>query len=164
MPIFKFDTKSNLELRPQGTESPLFESADDNKYNLSYACLLIPRFDTHYLSGDVVEYLYSWMQQTFISCGWKLDSINIQPEYMQWVASVAATTAPAQITRTVRQHTSKYIFEDFPKYKKLNLGNDFWAPGHLVIVGNQLHPIKIIREFIALTRQQQASGTFPRNT
>ena len=163
MPFFKFDLKSDLVLRSEDEQSPVFEPADDNKYNLSYACLLIPRFDNHYLAGDVVEYLYSWMQQICISYGWKLDGINIQSEYMQWVASVAVTVSPAQIIRNVRQQTSEYIFNDFPKYKKLNIGNDFWAPAHLVIVGKQLHSRKTIQDFINLTRQQQAAGAFPRN-
>lgn len=160
MPIFKFDVKNDLVLRSEDEQSTVFEPADDNKYNLSYACLLIPRFDNHYLAGDVVEYLYSWMQQICISYGWKLDCINIQSDYMQWVASVAVTIAPAQIIRAVRQHTSEYIFNDFPKYKKQNVGNDFWASAHLVVVGKQLHTLKIIRDFISLTRQQQAAGAF----
>jgi REP element-mobilizing transposase RayT len=154
MPTYRFETSSDLVLKHTDTEKPVFESTDD-KYDLSFACLLIPRFETHLLVGDVVESLHEWMQTICISYGWKLKLLNIQPAYMQWVTSVAVTVAPAQIVRITRMQTSRTIFEDYPRFRRLNLGNDFWAPSHLVIVGNQLHSEKIVREYITLTRQQQ---------
>ena len=139
----------------------LFEPVFDSPYNLSYACLLIPRFHNHYLVGDLAECLHIWMQQICISYDWRLDYIYLQPEYMQWLIDAPVSTSPVQIIRAIRQQTSKNIFEDFPKYKKQNVGKDFWAPAHLVIVGKQLHSAQIVQEFILLTRQQQAAGSLP---
>lgn len=156
MPIFTFDTESSMVLRKQDEGDPSLEPAEDNNYNMSFAFLLIPRFENHYLSGDIVEFLYTWVQQICISYGWKLNNIDIQPEYMQWVTSVGFTVSPAQIVRIIRRHTSNRIFEEFPKFKKLNVGGDFWAPPNMVIVGSQLIPPKMIREFILSTRQQQS--------
>jgi REP element-mobilizing transposase RayT len=158
MPSFKFETSTKLSLRPQETQNTVFQPADGDIYNLSYACLLIPRFHSHFLAGDLVEYLYVWMQEICVSYGWKLDSLDVQTEYLQWLVDVSVSESPAKIVQTVRQQTSKNIFEDFPRFRKQNSGKDFWAPGHLVIVANQLHSPQMIQEFINITRQQQATG------
>ncbi len=129
-------------------------------YDLSYACLLIPRFSAHYLIGDIAESLREWMHQICISFAWRLDDLRIRPEYMQWVLYVPPATPPTRCIRTVREHTSRQIFEDFPHIRRENLSKDFWAPGYLVLVGPMPHPSDMINEFISLTRQQQ--GTQPR--
>lgn len=129
-------------------------------YDLSYACLLIPRFSAHYMIGDIAESLREWMHQICISFAWRLEDLRIRPEYMQWVLYVPAATMPSRCIRTIREQTSKQIFEDFPHIRRENLSKDFWAPGYLVIVGPMPHPPEMINEFIRLTRQQQ--GIQPR--
>ena len=57
--------------------------------------------------------------------------------------------------KVIRQHTSAYVFENFPRFKKENLSDDFWAPGYLIALGAHPHPTEMIREFIRQTRQQQ---------
>lgn len=138
----------------------VFEQVSRKPYDLSYACLLIPRFSSHYLIGDIAEALREWMQRVCISFAWRLEDITIRPEYMQWVIYVPAATPPSRCIRTVREHTSRQIFEDFPHIKRENLSNDFWAPGYLVLVGPTPHPTDMINEYIRLTRQQQ--GIQPR--
>ncbi|MGE5250916.1 MAG: IS200/IS605 family transposase [Bacteroidota bacterium] len=151
---------SGVEARP-ASEAPgqesgvILEPVSPHPYGLTYACLLIPRFDTHYLKGDLIEYLREWMVRICISFNWQLDALNIQPEYMQWLLTVPAAVPPAQFIRAIRVHTSARIFAEFPKFKSENLSTDFWAPGHLVIVGNRPHSPHMINEFIRLTRQQQ---------
>lgn len=108
-----------------------------------------------------MQYLYIWMQQISVSYGWKLEFVDVQPQYMQWLITVPVTTPPSQIMRLVRQHTSQKIFEDFPRFKNQNLAKDFWAPGYLMLVGKQLPSSKMIKEFIQTTRQKQAGGLFP---
>lgn len=133
----------------------LFEPVSHQPYDLSYACLLIPRFNNHYLSGDLVDFLYGWIHDACISFSWKLESVDIQAAYLQWLLSVPFAIPPAHFIRVIRQHTSRRIFEEFPRFKKENISDDFWAPGHLVIVGRRLHTPEMITEFIRLTRQQQ---------
>ncbi len=153
------EIKKQIFTHPPSTTA--FEPVIDASYSLSYVCLLIPRFQSHMLSGDLVQYLYIWMQQISVSYGWKLEFVDVQPQYMQWLITVPVTTPPSQIMRLVRQHTSQKIFEDFPRFKNQNLAKDFWAPGYLMLVGKQLPSSKMIKEFIQTTRQKQAGGLFP---
>lgn len=129
-------------------------------YDLSYACLLIPRFSAHQLIGDIAEDLHEWMRRICISFEWRLDNLLVRPEYMQWVLYVPAATPPSRCIRTIRDETSRLIFDDFPQIKRENMSHDFWAPGYLVLVGPALHPQEMIEEYIRLTRQQQ--GIQPR--
>ncbi len=129
-------------------------------YDLSYACLLIPKFSAHYLIGDIAESLREWMQQICLSFEWRLQDLRIRPEYMQWVLFVPPATTPTRCIRTVREQTSRLIFEDFPHIRRENLSKDFWAPGYLVLIGPTPLPPEMINEFISLTRQQQ--GIQPR--
>jgi REP element-mobilizing transposase RayT len=122
---------------------------------ISYSCLLIPRFYDHYLTGDITENLVEWMKQICISYGWRLDAIVIRPGYLQWVMTVPLTANPAQVMRLTRQHTSQKIFDDFPRYKRKNMSGDFWAPGYYVAPGNQLLSLESISNFTLTTRRQQ---------
>ena len=138
------------------------EPVPTHPYDLSYACLMIPRFSSHHLIGDVAESLRVWMQQICVSFAWRLDNLTIRPDYIQWILSVPPATPPSRCIRTVREHTSRQIFEDFPHFQHENLSNDFWAPGYFVLLGNQPHPPEMINEYIFLTRQQQ--GIQPRHS
>jgi REP element-mobilizing transposase RayT len=140
----------------------VLEPVSRKPYDLSYSCLLIPRFSVHYLIGDIAESLRDWMHRICISYAWRLDDIAIRPEYLQWVLYVPAATPPSRCIRTVRDQTSALIFEDFPHIRRENMSRDFWAPGYLVLVGTTLHPPEMIAEFIRLTRQQQ--GIQPRSS
>ncbi len=141
----------------------VFEQVSTNLYEISYACLLIPRFGVHYLIGDLADQLHQWMPQICISFGWRLDFLSVNPEYLQWILYVHPTTPPAHFMRIFRQHTSKLIFENFPRIKRDNLSKDFWAPGYLVIIGARPHPDEMINEYVRLTRQQQGYSLGPRN-
>src|SRR5512142_3323014 len=143
---------SGVVLEPVASRQP---------YDLSYACLLIPRFNSHYLIGDIAESLRDWMHRICISFTWRLEDIWVRPEYMQWVLYVPAATPPSRCIRTVREHTSRLIFEDFPHIRRENLSKDLWAPGYLVLIGPTPLPPEMIYEFISLTRQQQ--GIQPRS-
>ncbi len=138
----------------------VLEQVDRHPYDLSYACLLIPRFSSHFLIGDIAESLRGWMRTICVSFAWRLEDISVRPEYMQWVLYVPAATPPSRCIRTVREHTSRQIFEDFPQIRQQNLSKDFWAPGYLVLVGPTPHPPEMINQYIRLTRQQQ--GIQPR--
>ena len=133
----------------------ILEQVDRHPYDLSYACLLIPRFSSHFLIGDIAESLHEWMKTICLSFAWRLENLYIRPEYMQWVLYVPAATPPSHCIRTVHEHTSRQIFEDFPLIRQQNLSKDFWAPGYLVIMGPAPHPREMIEQYIRLTRQQQ---------
>lgn len=131
--------------------APLTQASSE----LTYVCLLIPRFSDHYLVGDITEALVEWMKQVCISYGWRLDAISVRPGYLQWIMIVPLNANPAQFMRLIRQHTSEKIFDEFPRYKQKNLSGQFWAPGNFVVAGNQLQTPEIVNAFILQTRRHQ---------
>lgn len=124
-------------------------------YHLTYACLLVPRFSSHYLTGDVADHVANWMPSICIAFGWRLEYLAIRPEYLQWVVNVQPNTSPGQLMRIMRQQTSEKIFTDFPRLKKENPSGDFWAPGYLIMGGSQAHPPQLVKDYIRETRDRQ---------
>jgi len=150
-----FQGKDVIPSQIDRTGQVILEAVNQNPYDLSYTCLLIPRFDAHYLMGDIADNLQIWMKQICISFGWHLEYISIKPDYLQWVLRVPPATSTAYFMRVVRQQTSLFIFEEFPRYKRENLSKDFWAPGYLIYFGSQPHPVGSIERYIRQTRQHQ---------
>ena len=153
--------KDRVVLTSDSDHKVHLEPVPTHPYDLSYACLIIPRFSSHLLMGDITESLRLWMQQICVSFAWRLDNINIRPDYMQWFLSVPPATPPSRCIRTVQEQTSKKILEDFPQFKRENLSNEFWASRYMILLGNLPHPQDMINEFITVTRQQQ--GIQPRH-
>lgn len=160
------DPEAVIETRPQLVAESmtevahriLLEPASPALVNLTYACLLIPRFDHHHLVGDFVDRLNEWVPQVCVAFGWRLEHIAVRPEYLQWVTRVPPSTAPGYIMRIIRQQTSDRIFAEFPRYKVENPSGDFWAPGYLIMGSSQPHPQKLVRDFIKQTRARQGLG------
>jgi len=124
-------------------------------YHLTYACLLVPRFSAHYITGDLADQISEWLPNICIAFGWRLEYLSVRPEYLQWVANVQPHTSPGYLMRIMRQQTSEKIFSDFPRMKKENPSGDFWAPGYLIMGGTQPHPQQLVRDYIRQTRQRQ---------
>ncbi len=124
-------------------------------YNLDYACLLVPRFPQHHMTGDFLDKIGDWVSHICIAFGWRLEYISVRPDYLQWIVNVPPVTSPGYLMRILRQHTSMKIFTEFPRYKKENPSGDFWAPGYLIMGGSQPPPAQLIKDYIAQTRQRQ---------
>ncbi len=133
----------------------ILEPGSPSVYNLDYACLLVPRFTQHILIGDVSDRLSDWVLEICIAFGWRLEYISVRPEHLMWIVNVPPATSPAYLMRIQRQHTSEKIFTEFPRFKKENPSGDFWAPGYLIMGGSQPPPARLIKDFIAQTRQRQ---------
>ena len=140
----------------------MLEPISPGLYNLTYACLLVPRFSNHYLTGDMSDRLSEWLPQICIAFGWRLEYLAVRPEYVQWVLNVPPATSPGYLMRIVRQQTSEKIFTEFPKLKKENPSGDFWAPGYLIMGGTQPHPPQLVKDYIKQTRTRQGYSQ-PRN-
>ncbi len=140
---------------PEVARKIVLEPASPSVYNLSYACLLIPRFAQHHLTGDLADRLGEWLPEICVAFGWRLEQIAVRPDYLQWIVNVPPATSPGYLMRIIRQHTSEKIFADFPRFKKENPSGDFWAPGYLIMGGTNLPPQQLVKEFIAQTRQRQ---------
>ncbi len=133
----------------------LLEPASPAMADLTYACLLVPRFDNHHLVGDAADRLTEWVPQVCVAFGWRLEHISVRPDYLQWVARVPPSTAPGHVMRVIRQQTSDRLFNEFPRFKKDNPSGDFWAPGYLIMGSSQPHPQHLVRSFIKQTRERQ---------
>jgi len=133
----------------------VLEQLSTDPYELSYAFVLIPRFEQHELKGDLAEDLHALMKQICMSGGWTLDYLSIHLQYMQWIVRSRVNVSSANIVHFVRSRTSSQILENFPLISQTNLSRDFWAPGYLLLVGREPHPPQRVDEFIRLTRQQQ---------
>jgi REP element-mobilizing transposase RayT len=140
----------------------MLEPISPGLYNLTYACLLVPRFSSHYLTGDMADRLSEWLPQICIAFGWRLEYLAVRPEYVQWVLNVPPATSPGYLMRIIRQQTSEKIFTEFPKLKRENPSGDFWAPGYLIMGGTQPHPPQLVKDYIKQTRTRQGYST-PRN-
>jgi REP element-mobilizing transposase RayT len=136
----------------------VFEPVSTNPYNISYTCLVIPRFGSHYLAGDLACILPHWMQQICISFGWRLGFLTVDREYLEWGIHVPPTIPPSYFTRIIRQQTSLQIFSDFPRIRRENLSNDFWAMGYLVTIGTLPYPPVVVQQFIRQIREQQGGN------
>ena len=124
-------------------------------YNLTYACLLVPRFSSHYLTGDISDHISEWLPQICIAFGWRLEYLAVRPEYVQWVVNVPPATSPGYLMRIMRQQISEKIFTEFPRMKKETPSGDFWAPGYLIMGGTQPHPPQLVKDYIKQTRTRQ---------
>jgi len=124
-------------------------------YHLTYACLLVPRFASHYLTGDVSDRLSEWLPTICVAFGWRLEFLAVRPEYLQWVVNVQPNTAPGYVMRVMREQTSEKIFHAFPRKAKENPSGDFWAPGYLIMGGSQPHPPQLVRDYIRQIRERQ---------
>jgi REP element-mobilizing transposase RayT len=147
---------------PEGARRIVLEPVSPAVYNLSYDCLLIPRFTQHYLTVELAEHLSEWMQNICVAFGWRLEYISVRPEYIQWIVNVPPATSPGYVMRTLRKHTSEKVFEEFSRFKKENPSGDFWAPGYLIMGGSQPAPAQLIKDFIVQTRQRQGLTPPPR--
>jgi REP element-mobilizing transposase RayT len=133
----------------------MLEPISPGLYNLTYACLLVPRFSSHYLTGDLADRVAEWLPQICIAFGWRLEYLAVRPEYVQWVLNVPPATSPGYLMRIVRQQTSEKIFIEFTRMKKENPSGDFWAPGYLIMGGSQPHPPQLVKDYIKQTRTRQ---------
>ena len=133
----------------------VLEPASAGVYQLTYACLLVPRFTSHYLTGDIADKLSEWIPNICIAFGWRLEHLAVRPEYLQWVVNVPPATSPGYLMRIMRQQTSEKIFAEFARLKKENPSGDFWAPGYLIMGGTQPHPPQLVKDYIKQIRQRQ---------
>jgi REP element-mobilizing transposase RayT len=123
-------------------------------YYLTYTCLLLPRFTSDRLEGEIADLLRNYLPIICTSYGWRLEFMDTNPGYLIWAANVPPTIAPSYQIQIIRKETSKRIFEDFEWHKRDNLSEDFWAPGFLIMGGMQPFSEELAMAFINQNRQR----------
>jgi REP element-mobilizing transposase RayT/CheY-like chemotaxis protein len=147
--------ETRLHSTDEAAERIVLEPASAGVYNLTYACLLVPRFSSHYLTGDIADRVSEWLPNICVAFGWRLEYLTVRPEYLQWVVNVPPATSPGYLMRIMRQQTSEKVFAEFPRLKKENPSGDFWAPGYLIMGGTKPHPPQLVKDYIKQIRQRQ---------
>lgn len=121
---------------------------------LQYAYVLLPRLPEHRLEGDLAEKLAAWLPQLCLAFAWRLEHLNIQPGFLQWMVSLPAETAPERVVHSLDQHLSQRIFEEFARMQRENPSGEFFAPGFLVVNGGLPSDAQVL-DFIKHTRARQ---------
>ena len=135
----------------------LHEFIPDALYNLTYSCLLIPRFTSHPLTRDREEKVAECIKDIHTSKGWRLESLKVRPEYILWSSNFPPNITPSRHIEMIRKETSKLLFEDFPAFKKENPFGDYWAPGYLIVGGKNAISDQLVSAFSRQNRKKYAA-------
>ncbi|MFH1635084.1 MAG: transposase [Chloroflexota bacterium] len=147
--------KHDLNAQPSRLREIELEPETPTLHNLTYACVLVPRLPQHHLVSDLAIQLNQWVNQVSLIFGWRLEHLSIRPNYLHWVAFIPPATSPGYMVRNLRQYTSQQIFAEFSRLELENPSGDFWAPGYLIVNGQDSLPQQVVQEFIGKTRASQ---------
>jgi REP element-mobilizing transposase RayT len=156
--------EENLDQRPSTELQPLdaFPAANANIetesfaiYDLAYSCVLIPRLPDHKLEGVLKNLLKVEVARLCLAFGFRLEKVDVQTEYINWVVSVRPKISVLQVIKVIREQTSLLIFREYSRIKIENPSGDFWAPGYIIIHGRNLISGSILKRFINQTRTRQ---------
>jgi REP element-mobilizing transposase RayT/CheY-like chemotaxis protein len=131
-----------------------FTPTDSSRFDVYYACLLVPRLNTHFLDGDIANYLKEELPKIFMAYGWRLEELIINQSYLQWVVRIPPTIAPAAHIKVIMRESSRIILSNFARLSQNEFLREFWSPGYLLGGGRSLIPQTEIAEFIKFNRRQ----------
>jgi REP element-mobilizing transposase RayT/DNA-binding response OmpR family regulator len=136
-------------------ETKTIRIVNTKMYNLSYACVLIPRLPQHTLTGDLGRRMSEWLQNIHLAFGWRLAHLAVRPSHLLWVSDVSPKTSAANLIKVVCKQTSRRIFLEFPLMAEENPAGEFWAPGYMAITTGQLPSAEEVQAYIQTTRSSQ---------
>jgi REP element-mobilizing transposase RayT len=154
--------KSFFRLFPAGKGEPAnsgdvaLEPIYPRSYDLSYMCLLVPRPNIQ-LAGKLAVMLEKWLREICAEHDWRVEFVNVAPDYLQWGLQAAPSVQAAQFMKVIRSRTAALALSKFAKLCGENT-NEFWVPGYLAVLGTQPHSQEMIEQYIRTTRHQQASS------
>ncbi len=125
-----------------------------------YYCVLIPDNPDQFLARDLSDRLGFILPQIHISQGWRVTSLSVRPLFLMWRISLPADICPVDAVNEIRQRTTSHFYTNFPELLNRNKESDFWAPGYIILSGQQAPSASLIENFIQRTRsvQQKNSG------
>ncbi|MEX1247518.1 MAG: transposase [Anaerolineales bacterium] len=143
------------QARPgSGPVTKSLRTAVPGSSDLQYSIVLIPRLPKHHLSGDLAANLAVWLPELCLAFAWRLESVSVEPTFLQWTVTIPADTPPDSAVRTLDTHLSRRIFEEFPRLARENPSGQFWAPGYLIVSGAKPSAAQVA-EYIQYTRNRQ---------
>jgi REP element-mobilizing transposase RayT/CheY-like chemotaxis protein len=138
--------------------SSLNEFIPDALYNLTYSCLLIPRFGTHQLTNEREKKIAGCIKNIHTSKGWRLEVLKVRPEYLLWESNFPPNVTPSKHIDIIRKETSRLMFENFPTFKRENPSGDYWAPGYLIVGGKNAISDQLVSAFLRQNRKKHGVG------
>lgn len=156
----RFDRHNDAQVQPAEKAASLPLPVPIH-YQLSYACVMVPRLRSHLLVGSLPALLNERVQQLCQAYNWRLDHLALRPDYAHWVISAAPETSPATLLAKIRQYTSDLIFSEQPRLAVENPSGDFWAAGYLLINNDKPLAARVIQEFLEHVRAHQGLKSQP---
>jgi len=138
--------------------SSLNEFIPDALYNLTYSCLLIPRFGSHQLTNEREKKIAGCIRNIHTSKGWRLELLKVRPDYLLWVSNFPPNITPSKHIDIIRKETSRLMFDNFPTFKKENPSGDYWAPGYLIVGGKNAISDQLVTAFLKQNRKKHGVG------
>lgn len=121
-----------------------------------YTCVLIPSDPQYYLTRAIAERLGLILPWIHVNHGWRLTGLSIRPQHVEWSFTLPIETNPVSAINEIRRQTAEQLFATFPELQNSGQGQDFWAPGYLMVRGNRSAPHSMIKAFMDWTRQAQS--------
>jgi REP element-mobilizing transposase RayT len=147
------EVNSPINVSGEMTRSSL-GPAEPSLFDVYYACVLVPRIQTHELEDDCASFLKVELPNIFLAYSWRLEELVINRAYMQWVVRIPPTVAPASHIKVIRRDSSQLILSNFARFTRNEFLKDFWSPGYLLGGGRHLIPEAEIAEFTRMNRKQ----------
>ncbi len=126
-------------------------------YALSYTYLIIPKFASTRLSGDLKSRLAEWISFQALTHDWRITGLHIEPDHLEISIDCAPSEAPEKVIKALMQYTAEKAMAEFPRLaaehaKRVNI---FWAQGYYAVAPGRRLSADEIRAFIDYQRQEQ---------
>ncbi len=121
---------------------------------LRYGLALVPRLPKHQLQGDLAQKIAEWLPELCISFGWRLESMDVQLESLQWLVAVSPDVPAKNVVKTLDKYLSERIFKEFPRLAYENPSGHFWASDSL-LVNEVTASAEQLADFVKQTRVKQ---------
>ena len=138
------------EFRDENDDLALYEEDD-----ALFTVVLTPQNERHTLEGRLAENMEEWIKEVCEAHQWELRAISVHPSYVQMTILAQPTMTSAFVINTLRNHTSRRMFNNHPNVKKELRSDDFWAASHLVYQGDQLIEFGELIEFVEKAQKDQ---------
>jgi CheY-like chemotaxis protein/REP element-mobilizing transposase RayT len=157
-PGMAVDMGLTLPAPPQAGGLPELAHASNALYSLTYTLAWAPKYPRTRLTGDIAGMLDEWIRHLALSYDWRVERVDVRPEYVGVILSCAPATAPEQMVNVLKRATSDKALAAFTGLAADHPGGDLWAPGYLLLSGSQSLTPGQVADFLAHTRRSQGLG------
>jgi REP element-mobilizing transposase RayT/CheY-like chemotaxis protein len=153
------ETDASMQATPPFDLSSFREENDDvilyDDEDALFTIVLTPQNERHIINGLLAENMRNWISEVCVVHQWELRSISVQPAYVLMTILAQPTMTSAFVINTLRNHTSRRLFNSHPNVKKELRSNDFWAASHLVFDGDHQVQFDELLEFVEKAQRDQ---------